>query len=78
MMGPLPLTTSNSMLVAPGSRRESTQQRVREGKAMSGAGGHSDTHPSAGRGVRMSENMMTPSGLKARHGCTAERAQARV
>ena len=45
---------------------------------MSGAGGHSDTHPSAGRGVRMSENMMTPSGLKARHGCTAERAQARV
>ena len=25
-------------------------------------------HPSAGSGVRMSENMMTPSGLKARHG----------
>lgn len=38
MIGPFPLTTSNSM-------------------------------PSAGRGVRMSENMMTPSGLNALQGC---------
>lgn len=39
MMGPLPLTTSNSM-------------------------------PSAGSGVRMSENMITPSVWNARHGCS--------
>ncbi len=38
MIGPLPLTTSNSM-------------------------------PRAGRGVRMSEKKITPSGLKARQGC---------
>ena len=38
MMGPLPLTTSNSM-------------------------------PSAGRGVKMSLNIMTPSGWKASQGC---------
>jgi hypothetical protein len=29
----------------------------------------SNSTPSAGSGVRMSENMMTPSGWKARHGC---------
>ena len=38
-MGPLPLTTSNSM-------------------------------PSAGSGVRISLNMITPSGLNASHGCS--------
>jgi hypothetical protein len=39
IMGPLPLTTSNSM-------------------------------PSAGSGVRISLNMITPSGLNASHGCS--------
>lgn len=31
----------------------------------------SNSMPSAGSGVRMSENMMTPSGWKARQGCRA-------
>ena len=64
MTGPLPLMTSNSILWCAWQHERA--QVAYDGDDIVSCG--CKAHPSAGSGVRMSENMMTPSGLKARHG----------
>ena len=70
--GPLPRTTSNSMLHRKQAAKFDRNQVCAPGNAPGNA------HPSAGSGVRMSLNMMTPSGRNARHGCDTEAGTVRV